>query len=67
MTGQLFLSHAHADKPEAQALRRALEDSGVGVWEDVLDLRAGGPPQAQGHTRRWNAQSSEIPRSPTAV
>src|SRR5947209_20609185 len=41
MTGQLFLSHAQADKPEAQALRRALEDSGVAVWEDVLGLRAG--------------------------
>jgi TIR domain len=41
MTGQLFLSHAHADKPEAQAWRRALEDRGVAVWEDVLGLRAG--------------------------
>ncbi|MEA2601238.1 MAG: hypothetical protein QOF89_2230 [Acidobacteriota bacterium] len=41
MTGQLFLSHATADKPEAQALRRALEDHGVAVWEDVLGLRAG--------------------------
>jgi hypothetical protein len=36
MTGQLFLSHAHADKPEAQALRWVLEDRGVAVWEDVL-------------------------------
>jgi hypothetical protein len=41
MTGKLFLSHAHADKHEAQALRRALEDHGVAVWEDVLGLRAG--------------------------
>ena len=41
MTGQLFLSHATVDKPKAQALRRALEDSGVAVWEDVLRLRAG--------------------------
>ncbi|MBW8875221.1 MAG: toll/interleukin-1 receptor domain-containing protein [Acidobacteria bacterium] len=41
MTGKLFLSHAQANKPEAQALRRALEDSGVAVWEDVLELRAG--------------------------
>jgi tetratricopeptide (TPR) repeat protein len=41
MTGQLFLSHAHPDKPEAQALRRVLEDRGVAVWEDVLGLRAG--------------------------
>ena len=41
MTGQLFLSHAHPDKTEAQALRRALEDSGIKVWEDVLGLRAG--------------------------
>jgi tetratricopeptide (TPR) repeat protein len=39
--GKLFLSHAHADKGEAQALRRALEDSGVAVWEDDLELRAG--------------------------
>jgi tetratricopeptide (TPR) repeat protein len=41
MNGRLFLSHAHRDKPEAEALRRALEDSGVGVWEDALELRAG--------------------------
>ncbi|HEV7504769.1 MAG TPA: CHAT domain-containing protein [Thermoanaerobaculia bacterium] len=41
MTNQLFLSHASVDKPEAQALRRALEDSGIAVWEDVLSLRAG--------------------------
>lgn len=41
MNGKLFLSHAHADKQAAQALRRALEDSGVAVWEDVLGLRAG--------------------------
>jgi hypothetical protein len=41
MTGKLFLSHATVDKPEAQALRRTLEDSGVAVWEDVLGLRAG--------------------------
>ncbi|HZF12892.1 MAG TPA: CHAT domain-containing protein, partial [Thermoanaerobaculia bacterium] len=41
MPGKLFLSHAHADKAAAQALRRALEDSGVAVWEDALELRAG--------------------------
>jgi tetratricopeptide (TPR) repeat protein len=41
MDGKLFLSHSSADKAEAQALRRALEDSGVAVWEDVLELRAG--------------------------
>ena len=41
MNGKLFLSHAHADKQAAQTLRRALEDSGVAVWEDVLGLRAG--------------------------
>ncbi|HEX3556602.1 MAG TPA: CHAT domain-containing protein [Thermoanaerobaculia bacterium] len=41
MAGKLFLSHATVDKHEAQALRRALEDSGVAVWEDVLGLRAG--------------------------
>jgi tetratricopeptide (TPR) repeat protein len=41
MTGKLFLSHTHLDKQEAQTLRRALEDSGVGVWEDTLELRAG--------------------------
>lgn len=38
MSGKLFLSHAHADKPAVQILRRALEDSGVPVWEDVLGL-----------------------------
>ena len=41
MNGKLFLSHAHADKQEVQALRRALEDRGVAVWEDALELRAG--------------------------
>jgi tetratricopeptide (TPR) repeat protein len=41
MPGKLFLSHAHGDKQEAQTLRRALEDSGVAVWEDALELRAG--------------------------
>ena len=42
MTNKIFLSHATADKPEAQALRRALEDHGVAVWEDVLlGFRAG--------------------------
>jgi hypothetical protein len=41
MTAKLFLSHAHPDKQDAQALRRALEDSGVAVWEDALELRAG--------------------------
>lgn len=39
--GKLFLSHAHADKAEAQALRRALEDNGVAVWEDALEIRVG--------------------------
>ena len=41
MTEKLFLSHSHSDKQDAQALRRALEDSGVAVWEDMLELRAG--------------------------
>src|SRR5713101_2264419 len=41
MNGKLFLSHAHGDKPAAEALRRGLEDSGVAVWEDSLELRAG--------------------------
>jgi hypothetical protein len=38
---KLFLSHSSADKAEAQRLRQRLEDCGVGVWEDVLELRAG--------------------------
>lgn len=41
MTGKLFLSHASEDKQDAQALRRALEDSDVPVWEDMLDLLPG--------------------------
>lgn len=41
MTGKLFLSHSSKDKDEAQVLRRALEDSGIAVWEDALELRAG--------------------------
>jgi hypothetical protein len=41
VNAKLFLCHAHKDKPDAQALRRALEDSGVLVWEDALELRAG--------------------------
>ena len=41
MPGKLFLSHDHADKQVAQELRRALEDSGVAVWEDALEQSAG--------------------------
>jgi len=41
MDGKLFLSHAQADKVGAQTLRRALEDHGLAIWEDALELRAG--------------------------
>jgi|HubBroStandDraft_3_1064219.scaffolds.fasta_scaffold17156_2 hypothetical protein len=41
MHGEVFLSPAHRDKPEAEALRRALEDCGMAIWEDILELRAG--------------------------
>ncbi len=41
VNGKLFLSHSRQDKREAQALRRALEDRGVAVWEDAWSSRPG--------------------------
>lgn len=38
---RVFLSHSSEDKPDIQKLARALEDRGIGIWEDVLELRLG--------------------------
>jgi len=38
---RVFLSHSSSDKADIQRLAKALADRGIGVWEDVLELRLG--------------------------
>ena len=38
---KIFLSHASADKPLVDAMRRALDDSGHVAWLDARELRSG--------------------------
>jgi hypothetical protein len=37
----VFMSHASADKPVARRIRDALEDKGLRVWIDEVDIRVG--------------------------
>lgn len=39
--GRVFLSHNHADKPFVRLLAADIEASGVNVWLDEMELRAG--------------------------
>lgn len=41
MTLLVFISHASPDKPMARRIRDALEDKGLRVWIDEVDIRVG--------------------------
>ncbi|MEM9315865.1 MAG: toll/interleukin-1 receptor domain-containing protein, partial [Pseudomonadota bacterium] len=45
MGRRIFLSHSSIDKPAVEAIGRALEDRGIGIWLDKDHLERDAGPQ----------------------